>query len=58
MVTERTIVRLTAVVGMLAILVPLAGCDGDEAASADSADGSDLRRLTDNTSWDWHPDWR
>lgn len=21
-------------------------------------DGSDVRRLTDNTSWDWHPDWR
>jgi Tol biopolymer transport system component len=38
--TERTIVRLTAVIGMLAILVPLAGCGGGEAVSADSADGS------------------
>jgi Tol biopolymer transport system component len=21
-------------------------------------DGSDVRQLTDNTTWDWHPDWR
>jgi Tol biopolymer transport system component len=21
------------------------------------ADGSNLRQLTDNTSWDWQPDW-
>jgi Tol biopolymer transport system component len=38
--TERTNVRLTDVIGMLAILVPLAGCGGGEAVSADSADGS------------------
>jgi hypothetical protein len=21
-------------------------------------DGCDVIQLTDNTSWDWHPDWR
>ena len=21
-------------------------------------DGSDVVQLTDNTAWDWHPDWR